>query len=115
MCVSPTRRISELVPPEESAQPAFKIMRRAIQDRSRARHHSQPGSVAGDDGDLSDVEPSESGSVSAHSTATGGGRRHRTIEEREAAYNEARMRIFKDLGDKEKEKDKKDAKKPKKK
>ena len=81
-------------------------MRRSIQDRSRARHHSQPGSVAGDDGDLSDVEPSESGSVSAHSAATGGSRRHRTIEEREAAYNEARMRIFKDLEDKEKQKDK---------
>ncbi|KAI0078694.1 hypothetical protein K474DRAFT_1582127, partial [Panus rudis PR-1116 ss-1] len=93
----PARRIAELVPAEESVQPAFKIMRRNAQDRTRSRQHSQPGSVAGEDADLSDMDPSETGSVGGRSNATGGSKRHLTIEEREAAYNEARMRIFKDL------------------
>ncbi|KIP03411.1 hypothetical protein PHLGIDRAFT_77607, partial [Phlebiopsis gigantea 11061_1 CR5-6] len=66
----PQRRISELVPAEESAQPAFKIMRRSPQDR-RARQNSQPGSTAGDEGDISDPEPSEAGSIGGRSSATG--------------------------------------------
>ncbi|CAL1714591.1 unnamed protein product [Somion occarium] len=102
----PVRRISELVPAEESAQPAFKIMRRGAQERSRGRHNSHPDSVIGEDADMSDVEPSETGSISARSNATGSSRKHLTIEEREAAYNEARLRIFKDLEEKEKAKDK---------
>ncbi|KAF7793498.1 hypothetical protein EIP86_004610 [Pleurotus ostreatoroseus] len=84
---SPSRRVAELVPAEEVAQPAFKIMRRTAPDR-RTRQTSQPGSVTGDDADISDLDPSETSSV------TGGGKRHLTIEEREAAYNEARSRIF---------------------
>ncbi|KAJ3541513.1 hypothetical protein NM688_g6071 [Phlebia brevispora] len=90
----PTRRVCELVPAEESAQPAFKIMQRAP-DR-RARQSSQPGSVAGDEADNSDADKSETGS-----SATGSGKRHPTIEEREAAYNEARSRIFMDFEKKE--------------
>ena len=97
------RRISELVPLEESAQPAFKIMRRTPADR-RVRQNSQPGSVAGEDGDVSDAEPSEAGSSGGRSNAAGS-KRHLTIEEREAAYNEARSRIFMDFEEKDKNKD----------
>lgn len=101
----PARRICELVPAEESAQPAFKIMRRAPQDR-RVRQTSQTGSVAGEDGDVSDgAEPSEAGSSAGRSTTAGSGKRHLTIEEREAAYNEARSRIFMGFEEKEKDKD----------
>ncbi|KAL6307254.1 hypothetical protein BKA93DRAFT_769218 [Sparassis latifolia] len=99
----PARRISELVPPEESAQPAFKIMRRGIHDGARGRHTSQTGSIGGEDADLSDVEPSETGSVGGRSNATAGSKKFMTLEEREAAYNEARSRIF--MGFEEKEKD----------
>lgn len=101
---SPTRRMSELVPAEESAQPAFQIMRRNVQGRGM-RQNSEPGSATGDDADVSDAEPSEAGSVSARSNATGTSKRHLTIEEREAAYNEARSRIFMGFDGKEKEKD----------
>ncbi|OBZ73743.1 hypothetical protein A0H81_06143 [Grifola frondosa] len=101
----PARRISELVPAEESSQPAFQIMRRI--DRSRGRQYSQPGSTAGEDADLSDVEPSETGSVGGRSNATGSSmKRFKTIEEREAAYLEARSRIFMGFEEKDKEKDK---------
>ncbi|KAI0684290.1 hypothetical protein BC835DRAFT_1390364 [Cytidiella melzeri] len=98
----PVRRISELVPAEESAQPAFKIMRRLAPG---GRGRSQPEFVTGDDGDVSDVETSEAGSIGGRSNATGGSKRHLTIEEREAAYNEARSRIFMGFEGKEKEKD----------
>lgn len=102
---SPARRICDLVPVEESAQPAFKIMRRSPQDR-RVRQTSQPGSLAGEDGDVSDsAEPSEAGSSAGRSNTTSNGKRHLTIEEREAAYNEARSRIFMDFEEKEKDKD----------
>src|ERR1700722_15436766 len=100
---SPTRRICELVPAEPTPQPAFKIMRRSNQDR-RPKVQSQAGSVAGEDADLSDAEPSESGSLGSRSNATGGSnKKHMTIEEREAAYNEARSRIFMGFEEKEKE------------
>ncbi|KAL4250211.1 amino acid/polyamine transporter 2 family protein [Abortiporus biennis] len=102
----PTRRICDLVPLEEVAQPTFKIMQRNLQDRSRVRHNSQPGSVTGDDADTSDAEPSETGSAGGRSNITGSSKRFRTIEEREAAYNEARSRIFMDFQEKEKEKEK---------
>ena len=101
----PERRISELVPPESSSQPAFKIMRRSQGDR-RNKPHSQAGSVAGEDGDLSDVEPSEAGSLGGRSSAAGGSKKHMTIQEREAAYNEARSRIFMGFEEKEKAKEK---------
>ncbi|KAH6915911.1 hypothetical protein BKA70DRAFT_1092461 [Coprinopsis sp. MPI-PUGE-AT-0042] len=101
----PERRMSELVPPESSSQPAFKIMRRSQGDR-RNKPHSQAGSVAGEDGDLSDVEPSEAGSLGGRSSAAGGSKKHMTIQEREAAYNEARSRIFMGFEEKEKAKEK---------
>ncbi|THH32510.1 hypothetical protein EUX98_g1672 [Antrodiella citrinella] len=103
----PLRRIRELVPKEEIAQqPAFKIMVRANRDRGRSRYNSQPGSVAGEDADLSDVEQSETSSIGGRSNATGTSKRHLTIEEREAAYKEARSRIFMDFEEKEVEKEK---------
>ncbi|KIK08888.1 hypothetical protein K443DRAFT_671944 [Laccaria amethystina LaAM-08-1] len=103
----PFRRICELVPAEATAQPAFKIMLRSPPDRRPKLPRSQTGSVAGEDADLSDVEPSESGSLGGRSSATGGSTKKRmTIEEREAAYNEARSRIFMGFEEKEKAKDK---------
>ncbi|KAF8074962.1 hypothetical protein FPV67DRAFT_606515 [Lyophyllum atratum] len=103
----PTRRLCDLVPAESTTQPAFKIMRRSQPDRRPNKAQSQAGSVAGEDADLSDVEPSESGSIGGRSNATGGSSKKRmTIEEREAAYNEARSRIFMDFEEKEKEKEK---------
>lgn len=97
----PARRLADLVPPEMNTQPAFKIMRRSLHER-RSKPHSQAGSVAGDDADSSDVEPSESGSLGGRSNTS---KKHMTIEEREAAYNEARSRIFMDFEGKEKETD----------
>ncbi|KAI0820311.1 hypothetical protein BC628DRAFT_1398324 [Trametes gibbosa] len=97
----PTRRICELVPVEESAQPAIQIMR-----RPRGRQHSHPGSTAGEDADTSDVDASEAGSIGSRSNhASAAAKRFKTIEEREAAYNEARSRIFMGFEEKEKEKD----------
>ncbi|KAF5350249.1 hypothetical protein D9758_007852 [Tetrapyrgos nigripes] len=102
----PGRRIADLVPPEPTTQPAFKIMRRSQQDR-RVKPNSHAGSVTGEDADSSDVEPSEAGSMGGRSNATGGsGKKWMTIEEREAAYNAARNRIFMDFEEKEKEKEK---------
>jgi hypothetical protein len=102
----PARRIAELVPAQSPAQPTFKIMRRSLVDRQRPKPHSQAGSVAGEDAELSDPEPSEAGSLGGRSNATGGSKKHKTIAEREAAYNEARSRIFMDFNEKErKEKD----------
>ncbi|KAG6891182.1 hypothetical protein C0995_008434 [Termitomyces sp. Mi166 len=102
----PARRLSDLVPPESTAAPAFKIMRRSPPERRSNRTQSQAGDVVGDEGDLSDPDPSESGSQGGRSNATGRSNKSRmTIEEREAAYNEARTRIFMDFEDKEKEKD----------
>ncbi|KAF9006064.1 hypothetical protein BDQ17DRAFT_1352661 [Cyathus striatus] len=83
-------------------------MRRSPSDR-RNKPLSQAGSVAGEDADLSDMDqPSETGSLGGRSNATGGSNKKRgamTIEEREAAYKEARTRIFMDFEEKEKEKD----------
>ncbi|KAI0676057.1 hypothetical protein C8Q78DRAFT_1007900 [Trametes maxima] len=98
----PARRIAELVPAEESPYPTIQIMR-----RPRGRQYSQPGSTAGDDADTSDVDASEAGSVGGRSNAASAtAKRIKTIEEREAAYNEARSRIFMDFEEKEKEKEK---------
>ncbi|KAF9643711.1 hypothetical protein BDM02DRAFT_3191297 [Thelephora ganbajun] len=105
----PPRRIAELVPLEETAQPAFKIMRRVQQDRTKLKPASQAGSIAGEDADLSDLDPFETGSQGGRSNATGNNSHHKkymTIEEREAAYNEARSRIFMDFEEKEKVKEK---------
>ncbi|KAH9926958.1 uncharacterized protein B0H18DRAFT_1004707, partial [Fomitopsis serialis] len=105
----PVRRICELVPLEESAQPTIKIMRRSTNEGPKSRQNSQAGSVTGEEADSSDVD--EAGSIvsgrSGRSAATGGSaKRHLTLEEREAAYNEARSRIFMDFEEKEKEKEK---------
>ncbi|KAF9269169.1 hypothetical protein L218DRAFT_891249 [Marasmius fiardii PR-910] len=92
----PPKRIADLVPAEPTTQPAFKIMRRTQQER-KTKAHSSTSSVTGEEADLSDVEPSEAGSMGGRSSATGGSSKKRmTIEEREAAYKEARSRIFND-------------------
>ncbi|CDO73335.1 hypothetical protein BN946_scf185008.g98 [Trametes cinnabarina] len=99
----PSRRICELVPAEESAQPTIQIMRRP----RGGRQHSQPGSTAGEDADTSDVDASEAGSIGSRGNASSAAsKRFKTIEEREAAYNEARSRIFMDFEEKEKDKEK---------
>ncbi|KAJ3745302.1 hypothetical protein DFH05DRAFT_1487375 [Lentinula detonsa] len=101
----PSRRLADLVPPESVTQPAFKIMQRSPHDR-RGKPPSHAGSVTGEDADSSDIEPSETGSVGGRSSATGGSSKKRmTMEEREAAYNEARSRIFMDFNEKGKDKD----------
>ncbi|KAF9218958.1 hypothetical protein BS17DRAFT_798371 [Gyrodon lividus] len=102
----PARRIAELVPAQSPTHPTIKIMRRTPADRQRSKPHSQAGSVAGEDAELSDVEPSEAGSLGGRSNATGSSKKHKTIAEREAAYNEARSRIFMDFEEKEKGKEK---------
>ncbi|KAI0046218.1 hypothetical protein FA95DRAFT_1494361, partial [Auriscalpium vulgare] len=86
----PQRRVADLVPAEATKPQTFKIMRRLPNDRGRSKPQSRTGSVGGEDADLSDPEPSESGSQG------GRGRRpmNLTLEQREAAYNEARSRIF---------------------
>ncbi|KAF8448994.1 hypothetical protein L210DRAFT_3439692 [Boletus edulis BED1] len=102
----PARRIAELVPAQSSTQPTFKIMRRSPTDRQRPKPHSQAGSVAGEDAELSDPEPSEAGSLGGRSNTTGSSKKHKTIAEREAAYNEARSRIFMGFDEKERGKEK---------
>jgi hypothetical protein len=84
-------------------------MRRVQQDRPKLKPASQSGSIAGEEADLSDLDPSETGSQGGRSNATGSSGHHKkymTIEEREAAYNEARSRIFMDFEEKEKAKEK---------
>ncbi|KAL0577289.1 hypothetical protein V5O48_004682 [Marasmius crinis-equi] len=101
----PLKRIAELVPAEPTTQPAFKIMRRTQLDRN-VKPRSSTSSVTGEDADLSDVEPSEAGSMGGRSSVTGGSNKKRmTIEEREAAYKEARSRIFSDYDEKGKDRD----------
>ncbi|KAL1667104.1 hypothetical protein GGF50DRAFT_98608 [Schizophyllum commune] len=96
----PGKRIAELVPAEPDVQPTFKIMRRSPLDRRKTQ--SQAGSTAGEEPDMSDFgDASEGGSVGGKSNTTSSGKRHMTIEEREAAYNEARTRIFMDFEEKE--------------
>ena len=63
---------------------------------------SRPGSVAGEEGDLSDPGPSETGSMGSRSTTS---KKRMTIEERQAAYDEARNRIFMNFEEKEKTKE----------
>lgn len=101
----PSKRISELVPLEQTKQPAIKIMSRSAQDRFRVQSQSRTGSVNGEDAESSDVEPSEAGSLGGRSSAAIRSKKALTLEEREAAYNEARSRIFLDFEKKTKEKD----------
>jgi SUZ domain-containing RNA-binding protein len=102
---SPSKRISELVPLEQTKQPAIKIMSRSVQDRIRVQSQSRTGSVNGEDAESSDVEPSEAGSLGGRSSALIRSKKALTMEERAAAYNEARSRIFLDFEKKSKEKD----------
>lgn len=103
MHFSPLRRISELVPAAPTQHPTFKIMRRSELDRRRQKPSmSRPGSVAGEEGDLSDPGPSETGSMGSRSTTS---KKRMTIEERQAAYDEARNRIFMNFEEKEKTKE----------
>ncbi|KAI0306055.1 hypothetical protein B0F90DRAFT_1695669 [Multifurca ochricompacta] len=101
----PTKRFSELVPVEQAKQPAIKIMSRSAQDRIRAQSQSRTGSVNGEDAESSDVEPSEAGSLGGRSSGPTRLKKALTLEEREAAYNEARSRIFMDFEEKAKEKE----------
>ncbi|KAL5512958.1 hypothetical protein ACEPAH_3356 [Sanghuangporus vaninii] len=100
----PLRRIFELVPAEHTNHPTFKIMmRRSDIDRRRQKSSiSRPGSTAGEDGELSDPGPSESGSLGSRSTTS---KKRMTIQEREAAYEAARSRIFMNFEEKEKAKE----------
>ena len=102
---SPPKRICDLVPLEQTKQPAIKIMSRSVQDRIRAQSQSRTGSVNGEDAESSDVEPSEAGSLGGRNSAPIRLKKALTLEEREAAYNEARSRIFLDFEKKAKEKD----------
>ncbi|KAI9440371.1 hypothetical protein H4582DRAFT_1456086 [Lactarius indigo] len=101
----PPKRIAELVPVEQTKHPAIKIMSRSVQDRIRAQSQSRTGSVNGEDAESSDVEPSEAGSLGGRSGAPNRLKKALTLEEREAAYNEARSRIFMDFEEKAKEKE----------
>ncbi|EEB99012.1 hypothetical protein MPER_01379, partial [Moniliophthora perniciosa FA553] len=66
----PEKRLADLVPPEPTPQPTFKIMRRTQQDR-KVKPRSQTGSVTGEEADSSDVEPSETGSLGGRSSVAG--------------------------------------------
>ena len=80
-------------------------MSRSVRDRIRVQSQSRTGSVNGEDAESSDVEPSEAGSLGGRSSAQIRSKKGLTLEEREAAYNEARSRIFLDFEKKTKEKD----------
>ncbi|KAG8835065.1 hypothetical protein FRC17_005418 [Serendipita sp. 399] len=85
----PSKRISELVPPEETVLPAFQIMRRVDRPKTVSRATSVDGNLT-DEGD----ETRSQGSGSKKKV-------HRTIEEREADYHKARSRIFMDFEEKD--------------
>lgn len=99
--LSPLRRIADLVPPDDSPHRPFQIMRR-IPLAPRSKASSQTGSGNDDSavgtGDVSDGDMSEAGSV------RGVKKKNLTLSERQAQYEEARSRIFKDLEEKEKQK-----------
>ena len=80
-------------------------MSRTVQDRIRAQSQSRTGSVNGEDVESSDVEPSEVGSLGGRGSAFNRQKKALTLEEREAAYNQARSRIFLDFEKKDKEKE----------
>lgn len=83
----PLHRLLDLVPLEiPTVAPAFQIMRRATNGRSA--RSSTAGDDTGTPGEFSDFDASETGSSRSNA------KRHLTITQREAAYNEARSRIF---------------------
>jgi SUZ domain len=75
-------------------------MSRSAQDRIRVQSQSRTGSVNSEDAESSDVGPSEAGSIGGRNSTQNSHKKTLTIEEREAAYNEARSRIFMDFEDK---------------
>ncbi|KAF8311364.1 hypothetical protein DL93DRAFT_2061061, partial [Clavulina sp. PMI_390] len=82
----PAIRMAEVVPSDSSSLPAFKIMRRNAPEKSgRSR---RPGSAD------ADSDGSDGGSSLSQKK-----KRNLTMSEREAAYNEARSRIFSNFED----------------
>ncbi|CAE6435870.1 unnamed protein product [Rhizoctonia solani] len=86
---TPKSRISEIVPMEQTPAPAFKIMRRTADERARAKQPGRPDSTGDDQPDptASTEEPKR--------------RPQMTIEERTAAYEQARSRIFQGFQEKD--------------
>lgn len=86
---SPKSRIAEIVPLEKAATPAFKIMRRSADERARAKQPGRSDSTEEDQGD---------GTAGIDEAKR---RAQMTIEERTAAYEQARSRIFEGFQEKE--------------
>ncbi|CAE6469538.1 hypothetical protein ACGC1H_003563 [Rhizoctonia solani] len=86
---SPKSRISEIVPMEQAPAPAFKIMRRTADERARAKQPGRADSTGDDQPD--GTAPTEDNKRRAQMT----------IEERTAAYEQARSRIFQGFQEKE--------------
>ncbi|CAE6399371.1 unnamed protein product [Rhizoctonia solani] len=86
---TPKSRISEIVPIEQTPAPAFKIMRRTADERARAKQPGRADSTGDDqpDGTAATEEPKR--------------RAQMTIEERTAAYEQARSRIFEGFQEKD--------------
>ncbi|CAE7223226.1 unnamed protein product [Rhizoctonia solani] len=86
---APKSRISEIVPIEQTPAPAFKIMRRTADERARAKQPGRADSTGDDqpDATASTEEPKR--------------RTQMTIEERTAAYEQARSRIFQGFQEKD--------------
>ncbi|KAG8685359.1 hypothetical protein FRC11_010714, partial [Ceratobasidium sp. 423] len=86
---APKSRISDIVPMEQAPAPAFKIMRRTADERARAKQPGRADSTGDDQPD--GTAPTEEAKR----------RSQMTIEERTAAYNQARSRIFQGFQEKE--------------
>ncbi|QRW03167.1 SUZ domain protein [Ceratobasidium sp. AG-Ba] len=85
----PKSRIAEIAPQEKTAAPAFKIMRRNADERVRAKQPGRSDSTEDDQGD------------GTAATDEAKRRTQMTIEERTAAYEQARSRIFEGFQEKE--------------
>ncbi|KAG8703408.1 hypothetical protein FRC08_002858 [Ceratobasidium sp. 394] len=85
----PKSRIAEIAPQEKAATPAFKIMRRSADERARAKQPGRSDSTEEDQGD---------GTAGTDEVKR---RPQMTIEERTAAYEQARSRIFEGFQEKE--------------
>lgn len=80
--------MADIVPSDNSASPAFKIMRRSANDKLNRKGRSGSADADSDGSD-------------AGSSGLSKKRRNMTIAEREAAYNEARSRIFSTFDDRD--------------
>ncbi|KAG9089840.1 hypothetical protein FRC06_001365, partial [Ceratobasidium sp. 370] len=85
----PKSRIAEIAPQEKATTPAFKIMRRSADERARAKQPGRSDSTEEDQGD---------GTAGTDEVKR---RPQMTIEERTAAYEQARSRIFEGFQEKE--------------